>query len=57
MKQKRNYTLNLTEETTGVFRIVSAEVLQPINQHRQVMRRVDARDLARKIKRGNVTAK
>jgi hypothetical protein len=56
MTQRRNYTLNM-EETNGVFRIVSAEVLQPINQYQQKLKRVDARDLARKIKKGTVTAR
>lgn len=54
--RKNLYTVGL-EETNGEYRIISANKLQPINQHRSVFRKTNARDLARNIKRGNLVTR
>ena len=51
--KKNFYTLTL-EENEGNYRVLNAEKLQPINQHRSVFRRVNSRNLARQIKRGKL---
>lgn len=57
MKNKISYYNVGIVEVDGEFKIMGAEKLQPINQFKSEYKKVNARNLARNINRGNLVIK